>query len=109
MIIGSTEDETIESTEHKRAVFEQYMHNEVRGFTKKMFDLAQTVECARVSDMVKPFTVALAGAIALQVDANRKQYEANKATAIADLTDLSDSIFTALETAIANSAGGVSN
>jgi hypothetical protein len=109
MIIGSTEDETIELTEHNRAVFEQYMHNKVRRFTKEVFDLAQTVKYAQVSDLVKPFTVALAGAIALQVGANRKQYEANKATTIADLTDLSDSMFAALETAMANSADGVPN
>lgn len=87
----------------------EYMQDQVGGFARAILAFSQTTPQAQTSDLMEPFTVALASSIALQMPINRERYEADKAAAIASLVTHADTMFTELETQLAALADGKPN
>ena len=99
----------VEGNELTQSAAAKYMHTSVKRFTQEMFDFAQSVPNAQVIDLITPYTVSLAGAVALCGVVHREEYEKLKATVLEALVRTSDNMFANLEIALADSADGVPN
>ena len=86
-----------------------YMQDQVGSFTSAIIAFSQTTPHAQTSDLMSPFTVALAASVALQMPINRERYETDKAATVAAFIAHSDMLFKELETALTNLADGAPN
>lgn len=99
----------IGSPDWMREQAREYMQDQVGSFTSAIIAFSQTTPHAQTADLMKPFTVALAASVALQLPINRERYETDKAAVLADLVTHADKLFTELETELTKLADGVPN